>query len=376
MKRIDVKKKAFFVRQGLARFEHRQSRRNKFYSGYRHVYVDRAVPPRKRDFFDIEVPAVLCLTRRYDETARFLKTIRTESMRSNIPIRLRLEDCQKITPPAMLLMLAEVNRARLLRGVHAVTGTYPRDTVLLRRMCHTGFFDLLQIKSPIKSERTFPMEYIKFKSGSKLKAESARELRNSLLGEAITMRVRARKQLQRGVTEAMLNALQHAYPEGKLRDAAVQDRWWLTGHYHKPTGNLSIMFCDLGVGIPHTLPRKHAMEYLRQLASLLPGVKADDGAMIYAGMRVGRSSTRKGNRGKGLNDLRQFIGQAGSGELRIFSRSGEYWYTATDGEGYRTNSYAVQGTLIVWTVPLKAVIDGLEDRNGKESDIENSNSVF
>lgn len=376
MRHLPNARKAFLVRQGISKFEHEQKRKGKGYAGYRHINVDRTVPRRKRVFKEIEVPTVLCLSRKYDETARFFNQLRAAAMTSTIPVRLRLEDCQKITPPAMLLMLAEVNRARMLRGRDAVTGTYPKDTVLLRRMCHTGFFDLLQIRSPIRTDRTFPMEYIKFKTGSKLKAESARELRNSLLGDGITMRVRARKQLQRGVTEAMLNALQHAYPDTKLRDASVRDRWWLTGHYHKPTGNLSIMFCDLGVGIPHTLPRKHTIEHLRQLASLLPGIKPDDGAMIYAGMKVGRSSTRQGHRGKGLNDLRQFIDQAGSGELRIFSRRGEYWYTSPAKEEYRTNGHTVQGTLIVWTVPLRAVTDGLEDEHGKHSNLENIDAVL
>lgn len=115
------------------------------------------------------------------------------------------------------------------------------------------------------------------------------------------------------------------------------------------------------------------MERLRQLASLLPGVKPDDGAMIYAGMRVGRTSTLKSHRGKGLNDLRQFVDQAGNGELAIYSKAGEYRYTSATMESYKTNSLAVPGTLIVWTVPIKSVADGLDhedDDNGEIEDID------
>lgn len=371
MKRINPAKKEWMTRQAEASFLHRQSRKNKSYNRYRHITIDPSIPPRKRNAVDLEVPRIFCLTKHYDETVSFLGKFRATSLQSNIQVRLRLEECQKITPPAMLLLLAEVHRSRLLRGPNAVTGTYPSDPALLRRMCHTGFFDLLQIKSPIKSERTFPMEYIKFRTGVKLEARSARELRNSMLGDAIKMRVRAKNQLQRGVTEAMLNALQHAYPHKDQRYRPARDRWWLTGHYHRPSGNLSVMFCDLGVGIPSTLPRKHSMERLRQLASLLPGVPPDDGAMILAGMKVGRTSTGKYHRGKGLNDLRQFIDQANGGELKIYSRAGEYSYTSSTSETHKTHGSAVGGTLIVWTVPIKNIAELITEHDDDDGDIQN-----
>lgn len=360
MKRELKCNKAFKIRIARKRFYKKISRRNKKYHGISKVAYNPSAPLSRRTYFDLTVPNHLCLEKHYQVTADFLKDLRQSALKSQHPVRLRLEDCEKISPPAMLLLLAEVHRARLLRGDKAVTGTYPRNETLLRRMCHTGFFDLLGIRSPISSSKTFPMEYIKFKSGTKLRAESAKELRNGLLGDSIKLRIKARNQLQRGITEAMLNALQHAYPTKDRRSASVRDRWWLTGHYHQPTGKLSIMFCDLGVGIPSTLPRKHPMEHIRELISMLPGVKPDDGQMILAGMQIGRSSTRQGHRGKGLNDLRQFIDQAGAGELKIFSRAGEYWYNSLSDEGAKNNDSIIHGTLIVWTVPIKAVSEALE----------------
>lgn len=363
MKKTDITRKTLIIRISVKKHESKLKRKNKPYRPIGHVASQGHKRKAKRNYKLIKLPTILCLKTNYKETSDFLVAFRKNYTKTKTTIILDFENCQKITPPAMLLLLAEVHRGRLLRGVNAITGTYPKNHTLLKRMCDTGFFELLEIKSPLSSAKTFPMEYIKFRSGTKLVAESARQLRESLLGENIKMKIKPRNQLQRGVSEAMLNALQHAYPETHRDFKDVGDRWWLTGHYHQPTRNLSIMFCDLGVGIPATLPRKHTAEHLRSFISVLPGVKPDDGAMIFAGMRVGRSSTQKQHRGKGLNDLRGFIDKAGAGELKIYSRAGEYSYTSSNEEPYKTNDTPVQGTLIVWTVPIHLVTEGLRDEN-------------
>lgn len=353
---------------GDERFWRRHNRRGRVYANTRYlpIVVDNN---RRPEFIDVFVPQLLCLETRFDECASLLQKLRMTVEHAKVTVRLRLEECESIRPSALLVLLAEVHRAQILRGKKALTGTYPEDQTLLKRMCDMGFFELLNIKSPLKSQRTFPMEYIKFRSGTKLESESAKELRESLLGDKIAMNTMARKQLQRGVIEAMLNALQHAYPPTRMNLGDAHNRWWLCGHYHRPSKRLSIMFCDLGVGIPRTLPRRYPLEMIRGALSLLPGVRPDDGAMIYAGMEIGRTRTRKGHRGKGLNDLRQFIDQAGAGEMHIYSRRGRYSYTSGGGESHDTLDAELGGTLIRWTVPIDRVTNWSGDPDeGSEND--------
>lgn len=327
-------------------------------------------PKSPKEYSDFIVPEVLCLDSVFNESVIFFNSIRSQAMVTKTTIRLQFENCKLIRPSAMLLLLAEVHRARLLRGNNVLTGTYPKDTKLLRRMCDMGFFSMLGIKSPIESIRTFPMEYIKFRSGTQLDASSAKELRNSLLGARITMIPAARSKLQRGIVEAMLNAKQHAYPNDNngLSYTQVQNRWWICGNYHRPSKRLSIMFCDLGVGIPRTLPRRYAIEHIRKLLSLVPGIRPDDGAMIYAGMTIGRTQTKLTHRGKGLNDLTKFIDQAGAGELKIYSRRGIYRYTSPSNDSFLTLDHAIGGTLIHWTVPIDKVTNWSGDENEQPED--------
>ena len=115
---------------------------------------------------------------------------------------------------------------------------------------------------------------------------------------------------------------------------------------------LMITFCDLGVGIPATLPKLYTWERIWAAVALLPGIKPNDGQMIQAGMVIGRTQTHETNRGKGLNDLRKFIDEAGGGEMNILSGQGSYRYRGPGDELVNNFHQRINGTLIKWTVPL------------------------
>lgn len=367
MKRISADSKIRFMDLARHRFAHEIARKGRAYDPGRRVSPVRAAANHKaRQFIDIVVPEFLCLDKAYEETAIFLQAVRESVLTTMVTIRLRFEDCKNIKPTAMLMLLSEVHRARLLRGQHALTGTYPKDHALLRRMCAMGFFKLLGIRSPLETPKTFPLEYIPFQSSNKRAKHTTREMREGLLGENIKMQTLARRQLQRGVAEAMLNAITHAYPEDAIKHPAVRNRWWICGHYHPPSKKVWIMFCDLGVGIPRTLPRRYPLERIRGVLNMLPGMAPDDGEMVYAAMQLGRSSTEQLHRGKGLKDLLFFIDQAGAGDLQIFSNRGYYQYRGDGTEHKATLPASIGGTLIKWSVPLDKVVISEEDHGSED----------
>jgi hypothetical protein len=121
---------------------------------------------------------------------------------------------------------------------------------------------------------------------------------------------------------------------------------------------LTITFCDLGVGIPRTLGALYPMEKVRAYLSLLPAIKPPDGSMIKAAVELGRSATGLTHRGKGLShDLRRFIEFANAGEMFIFSNRGMYRYSGKDGEETQDFTRSIHGTLIKWRVPMSRVTD-------------------
>lgn len=306
----------------------------------------------------INLPPTLDLVTHFEDTARVIRDIRRITLRGKRPARLDFSQVRVLKPSALLVLLAEIHRCRLLQNRHQLTGTYPIDPKVERMLDATGFFKLLGIKSRIKRKPSkYPMEYVGFLSAKSEVKGTIKKFRESLLGTTITMSIQARSRLYRGITEAMLNVSQHAYPHDKHDMLPGRGRWWLTGHVNRKTGHLTVMFCDLGVGIPDTLPKVHGMELILSILSLLPGIKPNDAQMVQAGMEIGRTSTGKEGRGRGLNDLRKFVEESKVGELHIFSRKGHYLYNPVAGEQIANYNVAMGGTLIMWTVPMSIVTD-------------------
>ena len=324
--------------------------------------------PKEDDYENIQIPSVLDMTKKEDETLELVRDIRKIVLRQKRSLRLVFNGVQKIQPASLLLLLAEIHRCRLIHGQSKLTGTYPDKGSKLEKVFHsTGFFNLLGVKSRVKKEpKSFPVDYVEFISDIRPPQDLSKRFKIALFGEEIQLDILIRKQLVRAIGEAVVNVGQHAYPKNSYHDHPTKGRWWLSGHVNKKSAQLTIMFCDLGVGIPQTLPKRYPMEIIRSVLALLPGIKPNDGEMIKAGMEIGRSQTMQSHRGKGLNDLRRIIDVAGEGELHIYSRKGCYRYSPGKMDETRNLDRTVGGTLIIWTLPLNKITDWVEgDEDGK-----------
>ena len=124
-------------------------------------------------------------------------------------------------------------------------------------------------------------------------------------------------------------------------------------------GRLSVVICDLGIGIPNSLPKTHEAGLVRRTleafsrAAKLKGYRDVD--FIRAALEIGKSRTQQPGRGYGVAQLRAVIESIEEGSLRIFSNRGCYTYSKKLGndiekhDEYRTS---IHGTLIEWSVPL------------------------
>lgn len=334
---------------------------------------------RKKNTFDqtqafleeIPLPNNLDLITSFEEVAKITREIRRIALRDKKSLVLNFDLVRSLKPAALLLLLAEIHRCRLIHGAERVTGNYPNEPRIERMLDATGFFKLLGVVPRNKAKlNKYPMEYVDFVSNIHEVKGTVKTFREKLLGTSITMTPSAKSRLYRVISEAMLNVSYHAYPRNASKTNPQRGRWWLAGHVNRRSKELMIMFCDLGVGIPRTLPKLYRMETIRQILSILPGVNPNDGQMIQAAMELGRSRSGLTNRGRGLNDLRSFVDNAGSGDLHIFSGHGHYHYNPLTGERIKNYGIGIAGTLIKWTVPMAAVTnwagDGDEDADPPE----------
>lgn len=107
--------------------------------------------------------------------------------------------------------------------------------------------------------------------------------------------------IYRGLAEAMTNVCHHAYIEQRedgLKHEGSHD-WWVFSQARD--GYLYVALCDLGVGIPRTLPSTNQNLYMALKSKL--GVKPADSECITAAIEESRSRTGRRERGKGLGDI-------------------------------------------------------------------------
>jgi hypothetical protein len=157
--------------------------------------------------------------------------------------------------------------------------------------------------------------------------------------------------IYRGLAEAMTNVCHHAYihrREDGLDHHGPSD-WWVFSQ--AKDGHLFVALCDLGVGIPVTLPKTNPSMFSRLKA--ITGIEPLDGKCILAAVEDSRSRTGKRERGKGLGEIIRAVSGATGGRAVVFSNRG--YYMLNDGKeshgNYRDN---ILGTLISWCVPIQA----------------------
>ncbi|RLW63945.1 MAG: hypothetical protein B6D73_14245 [gamma proteobacterium symbiont of Stewartia floridana] len=153
-----------------------------------------------------------------------------------------------------------------------------------------------------------------------------------------------------GLTEAMTNTRQHAYPErvsSKVNNDDGTNEWWMFSQ--EKDGRIYVVFCDLGVGIPTSLPEKQPRLWEKLLAKV-SGFPPDS-RIISEAIKHSRSRTGHEYRGKGLGQLTSVLAGIAGGDLRLFSNHG--CYNLIDGNT-STMDYrdSIRGTLISWSLPL------------------------
>lgn len=216
------------------------------------------------------------------------------------------------------------------------------------QLCELGFFDLMGIKKPETFQLTDgSKELVKYYVGGSDDARLARELRVKI--EKMAGKQIRKHELFQGLSEAITNVSNHAYLTGSLYKL-----WWMTASFNKYDKRLKVVFYDRGITIPKRLPRSTLWERARHYIGLNGLLASDDADMIKAAMEMGRSATGEAHRGKGLQDLLEFIKSYEGGFLSIFSGNGSYTYMHGEKKKAETRrlKYRMPGTLIIWSVDL------------------------
>jgi hypothetical protein len=313
------------------------------------------------------LPSVMNFSTHYAESILYINAIRRLAPASS-PYKqsLRLgfvnfEFLTNISSSAALALTAELSkwndhmRSRLVPRVRS----WKEET--FRKFYQLGFFELFRKTQDVQDmaqhvaspDEVKFIQYIKGQSGDVAKTDVLKERIKDVLQDDLTKWTF----LYTGLSEAITNVVQHAYPEG-LGYNQIHKNWYLSGAYNPNRGTLKIVFYDQGAGIPNTLPTSGLWERVLGYLSVIGLAESKrDEVLLRAAVEIERTSTDEEDRGKGLQDLLEFINQRGQGYLSILSRRGLYKYTVDNGD-ISTKSVRfddpIEGTLIIWRVNLES----------------------
>ncbi|MFN3714831.1 MAG: hypothetical protein ACK4SX_14340 [Alcanivoracaceae bacterium] len=279
-------------------------------------------------------------------------------------IRIDFSCLNSIDASAAILLRAEIERIKKLYPKLVVRGIYPRNVkcahvlakIGVSKLCgmpqKIGNFDDVVHWSVVTGEDV---------DGEKYATELMAPYEGRLLGDLD-------KRLYVGVSEAMTNVTHHAYIDARddgLADTHEDERqWWMFSQERK--GQLQVVICDLGIGIPRTLPRSQKPELApvvrwmrkesRQDADVLSAVLKKTAGTRPVAQAPEDTFSRTGqvHRGRGLYNIVHAVRDIDKASIAVLSNSGG-WIKSTDGDKggakVRFNDN-IKGTIISWSIPI------------------------
>lgn len=280
---------------------------------------------------------------------RFITKLREAVVLQRRSVRIDFTNTQKMYADGTLLFYAELSRLNRLKGNAEIKCSPPQNEKVAQVLKQVGIFDLLGYRKTIETTHDDVIHW-RSANGHEVNGEKFDQVLGHYDGqitEALSQK------LYLGFTEAMTNCHHHAYIEARpdgLNVANEPRDWWMFSQ--ERDGWLTVVFCDLGIGIPGTLPIKKPTLWQR---IQLFGSRLDAHAIQEA---IGESRTRTGlhHRGKGLKQLVDVVAHVAHGEISIFSNKGRFTLKCQKEiiSQFKDNIY---GTLIFWKVPIKGVTD-------------------
>ncbi len=292
-----------------------------------------------------------------EDLLRFIHKLQ-EASQSYQRIQLDFSATELMVSDGALYFLANLDSLLISNPSLHISLKYPENIIVEQVLQQIGIIGSIKARKRLVGGDSFEsnVKYWRYATCNRVDASQAQSIfdaMDGLISGALSKKVFA------GVTEAMTNCTQHAY-EDDSREEKLQ-KWWMFSQ--EKDGKLSVLICDLGIGIPASLYKandKVDIGWSNRLISFLEG-RDDDGYKIKAAIKIGKSRTKLKNRGKGLNQMVYELDQYSEDQacIKIYSSKGIYqnrYYNKNkiliDKETVSSYKDGIEGTLVCWSLPL------------------------
>jgi len=278
----------------------------------------------------------------------FLGKMRKNIHNSNRQINLDFSATESMVSSATLLFKAELCRSLKLSKTMLIPKIKPpRSTKIDQVLKQIGIYELVDYTSKVVPNHPDVVNW-RYANGYEVMGKKYDEILGHFDGVICESLASS---LYLGITEAMTNCHHHAYIDKRddgLNLNETQKNWWMFSQ--EKDGTLDVVFGDLGVGIPVSLPIKKPGVWNNIKKKL--GVKPRDSDIISEAILQSKSRTGKNYRGKGLKQLVETIESIEDAKLLLFSNKGLYSHMDDTVKVYNFHD-SIYGTLVYWSVPIK-----------------------
>ncbi|WP_152608516.1 hypothetical protein [Croceibacterium mercuriale] len=312
----------------------------------------RSAWPYTQDRYVIKAPHAINVQGKSNrrQNSKFFNQIRKSIIDREMKAILDFSDTQHIHPTGGLLLTAELDRAKRISeqlfDVKIVNSEVPTINAVLNQI---GIAEIcgvaLEVEDADKAEN---VRHWRFATGERINHQTTRafeQFEGKLAGNL-------RKGMWKSISEALGNSALHAYvaPRGTGTKRMGHKRWWMFSQERDE--RLTVVVCDLGIGIPNSLPLKMEPSALSRLYDGIVGQGRDCRA-IRGAIKLGASSTGEAHRGKGLPQIWHELRDLNADSVTILSNKGAVsWSRETNSERSFEYNESIFGTVISWVVPL------------------------
>lgn len=271
-------------------------------------------------------------------------------------IKLDFSKVVRMYPGGTLVLLALIQLYLESSQARRIKASCPPGSLAAQLLNHFGFGESLGVAAAANAPRNSSVVNWEYLTDSVVAGERVRILiekyRNLINAELPD-------DLFAVLSEGITNVRHWAYPPETTVPQALR-RWWMFSRYVEPEngrdGNLFIAIYDVGVGIPYNMAKKKTYsETVLATIDKYSGRRDLDKALLAQAVEHQRSSTGEDNRGRGLPEMRKFIQNTQAGRLYIVSGFAQYSCAPLQRvSGAQSCKRHFPGTLILWSLPLKA----------------------
>lgn len=343
MRKLDPKDRKRQRRKALRRYKRlvKKRRKTRLTIGRKSQQADCLIAPFQMDI-DKERPR--------DKLLAFIKRLRVAIISKGGQVCIDFSKTEKLLAGGTLLFVAELRRAiSLAKPQTRVVCIPPQKRLIAQVFQQIGIFRLLQYRKKIPTGQHDDVIHWRFATGHGAQGEKYEDILGAYDGRIAPA---LSNKLYQGLTEAMTNAHHHAYiaprQDGLTVEKPIAD-WWMFSQ--ERDGHLHVVFCDLGVGIPETLPSKHPPIW-RKLVETCGADGVNDDIAIQEATQLEASRTGQNYRGRGLGQMVKAVTENFHGSIDIYSNRGRYTVSAGRQDKRKNYKSSIFGTLIAWAVPM------------------------